>query len=289
MDIWHRLGRIIRFSNIGTLLFFALNVLIIVGVFFDSGYLMEIVMLYALTVLVSLTPIGEHLLAFFAGATEIKRTDVKLRIIPLVQLVLDRAKESTIYNLNSVKVMIIYDEAPNAFALGRRTICVTKGLLNLPDEAILGVLAHEVGHLAYGHTVVQLLIGGGNIFISGLLFLFKLATWIVTGIMGLFALGTRDGWMGLLAGLFAAVSTGLSWLWVKFCRLFLMWSMRQNEYLADEYAFKIGFGTELAHVLDHYLCDLPRKGFFNALYNTHPYNDDRVAALQNLGANYTRF
>ena len=32
--------------------------------------------------------------------------------------------------------------------------------------------------------------------------------------------------------------------------LFLMWSMRQNEYLADEFAYKIGFGLELATVLD---------------------------------------
>lgn len=29
---------------------------------------------------------------------------------------------------------------------------------------ILGVLAHEIGHLSYRHTVIQLLIGGGNLF-----------------------------------------------------------------------------------------------------------------------------
>ena len=35
--------------------------------------------------------------------------------------------------------------------------------------------------------------------------------------------------------------------------LFLMWSMRQNEYLADEFAYKIGFGLELATVLDQHI------------------------------------
>ena len=59
--------------------------------------------------------------------------------------------------------------------------------------------------------------------------------------------------------------------------------------LADEYANRIGFGLELAQVIDQHLCDVPRKGFFNALYNTHPYNDDRVAALQNLGVPYSRY
>ena len=289
MDIWHRIGRIVRFSNLGTLIFFILNILLITCVFGTSGYVEEVILIYIVAVVLSLSPIGEVLLAQLAGAKEIKRQDVKLRIIPLVQYVLDCAKVKTQYNLDSVKVMILYDDSPNAFAMGRKTICITQGLLNLPDDAILGILAHEVGHLAYGHTVIQLLIGGGNLFITGFLFLFKLAAWIITAVMGLFALGSRDGFMGLLTALFAGISAGLSWLWVKFCRLFLMWSMRQNEYQADEYAYKIGFGVELAQVLDRHLCDVPRKGFFNALYNTHPYNDDRVAALQNLGVPYGRF
>ena len=289
MDIWHRIGRIVRFSNLGTLLFFALNIALIVSVFGASGAIVEVIIFYAVTILISLSPLGERILAFIAGAKDIKRTDLKLRIIPLVQYVLDRAKQETLYNLDSVNVMIIYDDAPNAFALGRKTICITQGLLKLPDDLILGVLAHEVGHLAYGHTVIQLLIGGGNIFISGFLCLLKLATWIVTAIFGLFALGSRDGIMGVITVIFAGITTAFSWVWTKFCKLFLMWSMRQNEFIADEYAQRIGFGMELAKVLDQHLCDLPHEGFFKALYNTHPYNDDRVAALQNLGVPYSRY
>lgn len=289
MDMWHRIGRIVRFSNLGTLLFFALNIALIVSVFGASGHIVEVVVFYAVTVIISLSPLGERLLAFIAGAKDIKRSDLKLRIIPLVQYVMDRAKNETLYNLDRVNVMIIYDEAPNAFALGRKTLCVTQGLLSLPDDMILGVLAHEVGHLAYGHTVIQLLIGGGNIFISGFLCLFKLAIWITTAIMGLFALGTRDKFIGMFTALLAGVSAALSWVWTKFCKLFLMWSMRQNEYIADEYAQKIGFGMELAQVLDKHLCDVPHEGFFRALYNTHPYNDDRVAALQELGVPYSRY
>ena len=64
-----------------------------------------------------------------------------------------------------MKVKIIHDPAPNAFALGRQTLCITDGLLLLSDDMILGILAHEIGHLSYGHTVIQLLIGGGNIYI----------------------------------------------------------------------------------------------------------------------------
>ena len=38
MDIWHRLGRIIRISNLGTVIFFALNILLIIAVFGSSYF-----------------------------------------------------------------------------------------------------------------------------------------------------------------------------------------------------------------------------------------------------------
>ena len=228
-------------------------------------------------------------LAAFAGASDIKRVDIKLRVVPLIQYVLDKAKENTSYCPKKVKVKIIHDPAPNAFALGRQTLCITDGLLLLSDDMILGILAHEIGHLSYGHTVIQLLIGGGNIFISGCLLLIKISYWIFSAIMGLFAICSRSGVMGIITAVFAGISTALSWLWVKFCMLFLMWSMRQNEYLADEFAYKIGFGLELATVLDQHISDVPHDGFLSAIYSTHPCNDDRVAALQNLGVPYSRY
>lgn len=289
MDIWHRVGRVVRISNLGTVLFFTLNIILIVAVFGSSGNIAELIAIYFITVVVSLSPIGEICLALFAEARDIKRVDIKLRVIPLVQYVLDKAKETTSYCPEKVKVMIIHDSAPNAFALGKRTLCITDGLLSLSDDMILGVLAHEIGHLAYGHTVIQLLIGGGNVFISGCLLLIKISYWIFSAIMGLFAIGSRSGVMGLVTALFAGISTALSWLWVKFCMLFLMWSMRQNEYVADEFACKIGFGLELATVLDQHISDVPHNGFIRALYATHPCNDDRVAALQNLGVPYSRY
>lgn len=51
MDIWHRVGRIVRFSNLGTLLFFTLNILLIVAVFGSSGSIVELICIYFFTVL----------------------------------------------------------------------------------------------------------------------------------------------------------------------------------------------------------------------------------------------
>lgn len=65
--------------------------------------------------------------------------------------------------------------------------------------------------------------------------------------------------------------------------------MRQNEYVADEFAYRIGFGEELAYVLDRCLCEEPQKGLLGALWATHPRNTDRVARLQELGVAYMYF
>lgn len=293
MDIWHRLGRIFRISNLGTLIFFLLNIGMVLAIFCPEGITTEaavpLVICYIVTVLISLSPLGEWVLAALSGAQEIKRKDIKIRLIPLLEIVFEQAKQRTPTMINSIRLKIIHDPAPNAFAIGRRTICVTDGLLNLSDREIMAVFAHEVGHLAYQHSALQLLIGGGNLFISGILLMVKVVCWMVTGLFTLIGLSTRSFWGTLLMTLFGSLSTVMIWLWTKFCTLFLMWSMRQNEYVADEYAFRLGYGATLASVLDRHMCSQPNNGLLKALYSTHPHSDDRVARLQDLGAEYSRY
>lgn len=293
MDIWHRLGRIFRISNLGTLIFFLLNIGMVLAIFCPEGITTEtavpLVICYIVTVLISLSPLGEWVLAALSGAQEIKRKDIKIRLIPLLEIVFEKAKQRTPTMINSIRLKIIHDPAPNAFAIGRRTICVTDGLLNLSDQEIMAVFAHEVGHLAYQHSALQLLIGGGNLFISGILLMVKVVCWMITGLFTLIGLSTRSFWGTLLMTFFGSLSTVMIWLWTKFCTLFLMWSMRQNEYVADEYAFHLGYGATLASVLDRHMCSQPNNGLLKALYATHPHSDDRVARLQDLGAEYSRY
>lgn len=293
MDIWHKAGRIFRISNLGTLIFFLLNIGLILTFFCPDGITVEsaapLVICYIITILISLSPVGEWLFAAFAGAREIKRTDIKIRLIPLLEIVFESAKQKTPSMVKSIKLKIIHDNATNAFAIGRKTICVTDGLLNLSDEEIMAVLAHEIGHIVYQHSVIQLLIGGANLFISGFLVIIKCICWIVTGILTIIGLSTRSVLGAILITLFGSLSTVLIWLWTKFCMIFLMWSMRQNEYVADEYAYSIGYGDMLAYVLDRHMCSQPESGLLKALYSTHPHSDDRVARLQNIGANYFRY
>lgn len=117
----------------------------------------------------SVSPVGEWTFDVLAGAQEIKRKDIKIRIIPLIEVVYSKAKQYTSSMVDYIRLKIIYDDIPNAFAIGRRTIYVTDGLLILGDDDIMAIFTHEIGHIAYRHSVIQLLIDSSNVFIAGCL------------------------------------------------------------------------------------------------------------------------
>ena len=293
MDAWHRVGRIVRLSNLGTLIFFLLNIGVLIGILFPSGAGTEeailLVICYLVAILLSLSPIGEWMLAALSGAHEIKRKDVKIRLIPLLKIVFEQATIITPSIVGSINLKIIYDSSPNAFAIGRKTICVTEGLLSLCDEDIMAVFSHELGHIAYKHSEIQLLIGGGNFFIAGLLLMVKLFCLAVTALFSIFAINSRNVFLEIVIAIIGSISSLSIWLWTKFCMLFLMWSMRQNEFVADEYAFQLGYGSALARVLDCEMCSPPDNGLLKALFSSHPNTHDRIAHLQELGVSYSRY
>jgi len=279
---------IFRKSNIGTIVFFLLNALLIVGLFSFGGVHTLIIgaVLYILSVALAFSPFGDWILCVMAGARKMKRADMKVRMRPLLEVVYKRAMKKTPGLTNKLRLKVIYTQEPNAYAIGRRTICVTEGLFDLDDNEIQGVLAHEVAHLALKHTQMQLLIGGGN-FIMVILILIMKIIYSFFGILSIkTAISKRGGFLAALPGLLVAF---IIWLWTKFCMLFLMWSSRKKEFDADAYAFELGYGFELAKVLDAIGTSEPQESFFRALYSTHPYTHDRIARLQTLGALYYRY
>ena len=282
---------IFRWSNIGTFIFFLLNAGIILALFSASGpeAVSTLLGVYFISLVVALSPIGEAILGFMSGARRMTRVDMRNKIEPLLRRVHIKALEKTPELTQKINLKVMYSPVPNAFALGRRTICVNEGLLALPDDMIEGILAHEVGHLAYHHTDMQLLIGGGNFIITFVIFIFKFIAWLF-GIVGLWCSlnrDTRDSGRG--AFIFGLLISGIVWIWTKFCMLFLMWSRRANEYVADKYAMELGYGYELASALERIGGGVPQSGFIRALYSSHPEVNDRIGKLQELGVPYATY
>lgn len=265
----------------------------VIGIFasFSSASLSAIITIYLFSAFFALSPIGEWILGLMSGARKMRRLDMRNRMLPIITRVHNKALAKTPDMTRIINLKVMYDPNPNAFALGRHTICVTEGLFDLPDEMIEGILAHEMGHLACHHTDIQLLIGGGNFIITFVLMVVKLISGIITAIGTVLSFSRDEGKRGCGCAftIVGVICSAMVWLWTKFCMLFLMWSSRANEYVADKYAMEIGYGYELAAALDSIGTGMPQNSLMKALYASHPETHDRIGKLQELGVPYSRY
>lgn len=293
MYIFSVLKNIFKVSNIGTIIFFLLNAFLVVAMFSSTGpeSITLVIFLYLVSVCFALSPIGEGLLGLMSGTRRMTRVDMRNRMLPIITRVHNKALAKSPDMSRIIKLKVMYDPNPNAFALGRHTICVTEGLFELPDEMIEGILAHEMGHLACHHTDIQLLIGGGNFIVTFAIMILKAISGIVTFIGSLFAFSRDDTarGCGCAFSLVGMICSAVIWLWTKFCMLFLRWSSRANEFVADKYAMEIGYGYELAAALDSIATGTPQNTFLQALYSSHPETHDRIGRLQEMGVPYARY
>ena len=291
MYIFSVIKNLFKKNNIGTIIFFLLNAGLIFSFYSSSGpeVLTQISILYVISICLALSPVGEWFLALISGARKMRRVDMRNRILPIVQRVQRKAKLKTPDMPNHIILKVMYDPNPNAFAVGRKTICVTEGLFELPDEMIEGILAHEFAHLALHHTDIQLLIGGGNYIVTTFILMLQIIATIMNAIATALTFNRETRTAGCFLSIFSLLCAGMVWLWTKFCMLFLMWSSRANEYEADKYAYEIGLGYELALALDTIGSGVPQSSFMKALYSTHPETNDRIGKLQELGVPYSRY
>lgn len=196
------------------------------------------------------------------------------------------------------KAYVIDDPAPNAFATGRNpenaAIAVTSGLMQLMDRQELeGVIAHELAHVKNYDTLLTTLaavLAGSVTLIS---------EWMLRSFW--WGGGRRrreEGQLGAILMLVALVLALLAPLAATLIRLAIS---RNREYLADaSSAMLTRYPPGLAGALRKmaadqnqlrvankateslYIINPLRKlgGSMNALFNTHPPLEDRIARLE---------
>ena len=296
------LTRMFRRSNISVIIYLILNVALVCGftvLFVPDNIPLGIVIgivLYLVSVTIALSPIGEWYLRFQTRCKKLKRAEDINRLEPIFREVYAKAKQKDPSLNSSIQLYITDDDSPNAFATGRKTVCVTRGLLNMPDEQIRATLGHEFGHLAHKDTDLILLISVGNMFVNMLVTSFNIGLLffdIITTIMCLF-MGGEDGFITHLFMIFsrflAVITVNLLLrIWTGLGTLLVMKSSRGNEFEADEFAFQLGYGDQLCALLDYFSThEQKASGLFAALASSHPDSHDRIARLQQLGAGYYR-
>jgi len=188
------------------------------------------------------------------------------------------------------EVWVYWDDVPNAFATGptrnNAMVAVSSGLaMNLNDDELKAVLAHEVGHIANGDMMATTLL-------QGLMntFVYFIARMIATPIM------ERNYWMGF------AIYMVLQFVLSILAMIPICWFSRKREFKADAYAADalgaapmIGALQKIAALSDRSIAYHEHNGEEDALatmkiyaahnqltglFATHPSIDDRIAALR---------
>lgn len=296
------LTRMIRKSNISLLIYLVFNVLIIgfmVGLSCNMTYLQGFlwgIILYMVSLAIALSPLGEWILRLQTGCRKINRTEQINFLEPIFREVYSKAKKLDPSISDDIQLYMSSDEQPNAFATGRKTICVTRGLLNMPAAQIKATLAHEFGHLAHKDTDLILVVSIGNFFVTGFIMAIRAAIELFHWFVGLCAtvlaifFYSKAGILTQICNiiyrnLLTVFVSGLTWAWSRIGILLVMKSSRSNEFEADEFSFNCGYGNDLCIMLDTISGD-GVTGLFANLVSGHPNKDDRIAKLQGLGATY---
>lgn len=282
-------------SNIPVSIYLVLNVFvigIIVNILFGGNFvicLLEGIRVYSLSLLVALSPFGEMILRFQTGCKKMKVPEQINYIEPIFREVYDKARRLNPSIPEDVQLFINSDEDPNAFATGRKTICITEGLLKMPTDQIKATLGHEFGHLAYKDTDLILVVSVGNLIVSAFIVgirLFIEVIHILFGICTIFVGGSEGTIASLVNSIYhaliSAVVIGLTWVWTQIGVLLVMKSSRANEFEADEFSFDLGYGDGLCILLNS-IGSSHKKGLFANLASSHPDKNDRIAKLQELG------
>lgn len=153
-------------------------------------------------------------------------------------------------------IKVVRSDVPNAFALPGGRVFFFSSLLNLArtQDEFAGVLAHEIGHVAYRHGMEQLISTAG------------------TGLLIGFILGDMTG-ISVAAGL------GATLIDARFSRA----AERQADAFAAQAAQRLDFNPAgMADLINRVSAD-DQFARALALLNTHPLTEDRKAALDRLG------
>lgn len=242
--------------------------------------------IYAVSLTVAFSPVGEILLAITQGCREPQTDKEKNYLLPIFEEVYQSAKEVN-PDLNSgMKIYIIDAMYVNAFAMGRKTIAVTRGAMEtFNKEELKGVIAHELGHMTYGHTKALLLTNIGNLLFTAIVFVLGLIVKIADAITSI----TANMNIVCLVFKFITLVTKIYFhicvfLFVNLGQIILAINSQANEMQADKFAYTAGFGKHLTDAL--YLLQkisMNRKMKLSEWFKaSHPHIATRIERLEYL-------
>ena len=296
------LKKVFKKGNTTLLIYFLVNMLIVVGIIAIpfAGYNIFVGILvglglYAVSVIASLSPIGEMMRRHQLHCIPLeKNPELEAELMPLINEVYDRAKEINPELPTDIRFFYLEDDSINAFAAGRKTICLHSGTANMQDKKrIKAVLAHEFGHIANHDTDLGLFVHVGNLIINAFFIFWGIGvtmTRIIGTIVAIFSSDDDGGFAGLMMHLSALLSqvalVVIQAIWYRFGGLMMAKASRNHEFDADIFAAKLGYGVPLCELFDTWGDDTP-KDVYEGLFRDHPSSPERIENLQEFGVPFT--
>ena len=232
-------------------------------------------------IVVSLSPFGELLWRVRNGIKKQPESDLCNAWIA-AENVFSEVREIAAKSSRGVndKVRLYYSPTDdiNAFALGHRTVIITRGMLEA-NRDLRGVFAHELGHIAHGDSDLKLGINVSNSILTIFITIVTMIAAIIIGMLRSNRGGPLDALGSMLEILFYIVVLGLFKLWTIVGVLCVNWSSKKQEYLADSFAKEIGYGEQLRIFLEDLDWSSTRTNWFNLMWQTHPDTVDRIERL----------
>lgn len=250
---------------------------------------------YAFSLIVAFSIVGEYILRFLMNVRRPMTQKEKDYLIPIfidvyADVIRKRNRKFTKNGYNvagNINIYISDSMSINAYCFGSRTIVVTKGAIKtFSEEQLKGIVAHEFGHIVHGNTKALLFnkIGNGIFSLTFLpiALIFRLTEkgikfidsdnlrfkrinptlFIISIIKTIF--NTIQSFFNLLSGVILSANS-------RYC-----------EYLADYYAYCIGYGEELTEAL-YLISELSfskEQTIDKRLLESHPQIARRIERLE---------
>lgn len=240
--------------------------------------------LAALAVVVS--PVGDWWILKSVDSKMVKaeETDVAERVMPLFNEVMSEARFRAPDISENVRLYVAETDIVNAYAIGRRIVCLTRGTIDAcDDETIRALLSHEFGHMAHRDSEVSLLICVG---LLPLIVGEAIARSIMFG-MAAIVRGMDNGLAGAIGPGFVKLMYYLvfgipCWLLKVIINLLRTLGSHAAENGADAFCVTLGHGPALMKFMEEVSYAETKGSLLDSIFSSHPASAKRVRNIEKL-------
>lgn len=279
--------------HIPSILIFLLNFWTLLAVVFNLTHSEEpaiVVSICALVTLLALgvvvSPVGDWwvLKSLDAKSVKVEKTDLAPRLVPLFNSVMSEARHKETDISENVHLMIVEDEGINAYAVGRRIVCLTRGAVDAcDDETLRALLSHEFGHMAQRDSEVAMLICVGLIPLI-------VAQSMIRAFMFILADASADKENSLGSMFWSWGLKAMYYLlfgipcWIIRMIIFLLRQIGSHaaENGADAFCVALGHGPALKDFMTAVSYSEPKGSLIDSIFSSHPASAKRVKHIEEL-------